>query len=305
MDQPEIVGTGTRRDFLGAAAAAAAALVTSGTETSSNAAEDKRPSLARAVGLTTGSLTFQQQQGTLSALTLPKFVRDELGMKLIDLNTRWLESYDESYLQRVRQATDDAECFITNLKVNHAFGDLYAPDAGERKSALEIGRHLIKVAKLFGARWIRFTVPRFSAGDPADKLAAHRELAKFARDQGIELLVENNGWMRSDPDSMTRVVQTIGPNAAPCPDTGNWDDGVRYAALAKAFPGAASCDFKVFELDADRQHQQYDIRRCFEIGWQAGFRGPWAIEHWNEDLTAFARETVYIKDLLQQWMSAT
>ena len=77
-------------------------------------------------------------------------------------------------------------------------------------------------------------------------------------------------------------------------------DDVRFEALSRSFPGAATCDFKVFDLDVERRHSKYDIRRCFDIGWKAGFRGPWAIEHWNEDTRAFASETVYLRDQLKE-----
>ncbi|HJN09433.1 MAG TPA: hypothetical protein QF564_12130 [Pirellulaceae bacterium] len=62
-------------------------------------------------------------------------------------------------------------------------------------------------------------------------------------------------------------------------------------------------DFKVFDLDEQRRHAKYDIRRCFDIGWDAGFRGPWAIEHWNEATKAFVREIVYLSETLKQWMA--
>ena len=41
--------------------------------------------------------------------------------------------------------------------------------------------------------------------------------------------------------------------------------------LRSAFVKAASCDFKVYELDANRRHARYDLKKCFDIGWAAGF----------------------------------
>lgn len=268
------------------------------------AEESKQRSLKRVIGITTGSLDYQRENRILTALTLPRFVRDELEMQLIDLNTRWLQSYDDRYVHRVRETAEAAECYFTNLKVNHKFGDLYDKDVTARNEAMAHARRMIEVARILGTRWVRFTVPKVSAADDPSKLVAHRELAAFAEQHGIQLLVENGGWLKSDPDSIVRVVKAIGRNVAACPDTGNWDDMVRFDGLKKSFPGAESCDFKVFDLDANRQHKRYDIRRCFEIGWQAGFRGPWAIEHWNDDNKAFARETTYLRDQLVKWMAA-
>jgi hypothetical protein len=44
--------------------------------------------------------------------------------------------------------------------------------------------------------------------------------------------------------------------------------------------------------------------KCSDVAWKAGFHGPWAIEHWNEDNKAFARETAFLRDQLKEWMAA-
>ncbi len=291
-----------RRQFLHATAAALSSSALGGANVF--AAQSERRSLAGEIGITTGGLNYQRENRILDAFSLPKFVQDELGMSLIDLNTRWLKSFDKSYVQRVRESAEKANCFFTNLKVNHQFGNLYSQTADERQAAMTNARNLVEAANTLGCRWVRFQVPKFDNSDSNSQLVAHRDLALFAELRGIELLVENGGWLKSDAESIRRVVATIGQNVAPCPDTGNWNDDIRYEALERSFPGAASCDFKVFDLDANYRHEKYDIRRCFEIGWQAGFRGPWAIEHWNEDLQSFARESVYLRDQLQKWMAA-
>jgi len=293
-----------RREFLSSGAAGILAGI-AGSAVCSDAAEPERRSLEGMIGITTGGLDYQRINRKLTAFTLPAFMREELDMQLIDFNTRWLESYDQSYIERVRAAAEQADCFFSNLKVNHKFGDLCSQDADERKLAMTNARQQVNVAKMLGARWIRFSVPKVGPDDDVKQVAAHRELASFAGEHGIQLLVENGGWLKSDPDSIVRVVEAIGHNVAAGPDTGNWDDDVRYEALTKSFPGAVTCDFKVFDLDADYRHKNYDIRRCFDISWKAGFRGPWAIEHWNDDNKAYARETTWLRDQLTNWMAVS
>lgn len=264
--------------------------------------KDDRPSLDGVIGLTTGSLSHQRTARTMDVFSLPKFVRDELGMRLIDLNTRWLAAYDERYIRRVNDSAEKHGCYFTNLKVNHQFGDLYHKDSNERTRAMSHARELILAANKLGARWIRFSAPKPAADGPSATLAAHHELAKFAEQHRVQLLIENNGWMRSDAGSVARLVKIIGHNVAPQPDTGNWNDDVRYAGIAASFPGAASCDFKVFDLDERRQHEKYDIKRCFDIACKSGFRGPWALEHWNTDTRKFAAEIRFLRDQLASWI---
>ncbi len=54
-------------------------------------------------------------------------------------------------------------------------------------------------------------------------------------------------------------------------------------------------------LGADGAHEDYDLHRCFTIGRDAGFRGPWCIEHWNSDWPALRRELKFLRDRIGPW----
>lgn len=282
----------SRRSFVAAAALATASVANAG----------PRPSLAGMIGITTGGLNYQRENKILDAMSLPRFVRDELGTTLIDLNTRWLTAFDDKYIGNVRNNAEKRGCFFSNLKVNHRYGSLTTGNVADRRKAVEHSQQLVRVAKRLGCRWIRFSFPKTPAGSQPETLQPYRDLAKYAQEREVQLLVENGGWLKSDPDAIPRIVKLVGKNIASGPDTGNWNDDVRWEGLAKAFPSAATCDFKVFELNAEKKHERYDIRRCFEIGWKAGFRGPWAIEHWNQDLKQYAKDVRHLRDQLGGWM---
>ncbi|MCH7729877.1 MAG: hypothetical protein IH991_25915 [Planctomycetes bacterium] len=136
-------------------------------------------------------------------------------------------------------------------------------------------------------------------------VASYRELADYAASRDVQMLVENFGWMDSDPNSVPKLVEAIDRKVAVSPDTGNWSNNeVRYAGLAKAFPLAVTCDFKARALGPDGEHKLYDLKKCFEIGWKAGFRGPWCLEHANRDRKSLFRELALLRDMLRKWMSA-
>lgn len=46
------------------------------------------------------------------------------------------------------------------------------------------------------------------------------------------------------------------------------------------------------------------MTRCFQIGWDAGFRGPWCVEHFHADLRQLVREMGILRDQLRGWMRA-
>jgi arylsulfatase A-like enzyme len=104
---------------------------------------------------------------------------------------------------------------------------------------------------------------------------------------------------KADPE----LIEAVGKNIAACPDTGNWaDNEVRYQGLAASFPKAVTCDFKARQLGPVGQHAAYDLKRCFTIGWEAGFRGPWCLEHAHKDRATLFRELGLLRDLLRRWM---
>jgi hypothetical protein len=182
--------------------------------------------------------------------------------------------------------------------------DLGSDDDETRRHAIAEFKRTIDAAALLGVRWVR-PLPANRRPLLATLAKSYRELIEHAAPHGISLLVENFGWLSSDPDALPELIKAIGPGVAAQPDTGNWADNVvRYTGLARAFPLAASCDFKFMALADDGSHAAYDLKRCFDIGWDAGFRGPWCFEHANTDLAAQLRNFVLIRDRLRGWITA-
>jgi hypothetical protein len=253
------------------------------------------------LGITTGSFMRNITEGNFRLLDLPRLMRDELGMRVIDLMTATLESLDPAYLDQFRAESEKAGCILTNLKMNQKGLEMASPDEAVRKQAMEVYKQTIDAAKRLGVRWVR---PLPGSRKPDLKLlgAAYREMIDYAGERGIGVLVENFGWMQDDPGALPEVIKATGDALRAQPDTGNWTDAARYDGLAKAFPFAVSCDFKARELAADGTHVAYDLKRCFDIGWSAGFRGPWCFEHFHRDLAQLLKEFGMLRDLLRGWM---
>jgi hypothetical protein len=264
--------------------------------------------LANEVGITSSSLSghlvAKPKSGQFSLLELPRVMRDELDMRVIDLNTSSLASMDEAYLDQCRRAAEKAGCVFTNLKMNQRNVDMNSPDETTRRKAIEVYKASIDAASRLGCRWAR-PLPLPERPDMKIHVASYQELADYGADRKVGMLVENYGWMQGDPNSVVKLVEAIGRNVAPCPDTGNWNDNeTRYAGLAKTFPTAVTCDFKAKTLGPNGEHERYDLRRCFEIGWKAGFRGPWCLEHANRDRKELFRELSMLRDMLRKWTTA-
>ena len=274
-----------------------------GASTSLAAETKTHEDLQGEVGITTGSLmqhlTVEPAKGKMRLLDLPKLMRDELDMKVIDLLNETLASMEPTYLDKFRNAAEDAGCVITNLKMNLDI-DMASPDQSTRHAALDEYRRNIDVAQRLGCRWVR-PLPRQERPDVQLYVDSYRRLIDYARPKGISLLIENFGWMSDDPTIIPKILKTVGPGLAASPDTGNWSDEARYEGLAEVFPHAVTCDFKAYQLDADGNHTRYDLKRCFQIGWDAGYRGPWCLEHFNTTLDGLIKGFTNLRTMLNAW----
>lgn len=291
----------TRREFvIGSLGSLAAASVAHGAERSR---ADAR--LAREVGITTGSFMAHMRKSPEMhqtwLLELPARMRD-MDMRVIDVMSETLASTEAEYLADLRSRAEKHGCVITNLKMN-AKVDLANPDAATRSAAIAEFKRWIDVAARLGTRWVRPTLVG-KRPEMAVLVASLHELLDYSGPKGIGVLIENNTWLQGDPDALPQVIAAMGDaDVAAQPDTGNWRDEARYPGLEKAFPLAATCDFKARQLGPDNEHPEYNLERCFHLGWQAGFRGPWCIEHFHDNVDGLMQGFATIRDMLRRWMN--
>src|SRR5262245_282763 len=96
--------------------------------------------LERQVGVTTSSFTghlaLKPAAGQIALLDLPRFMRDELDMRVIDLNTRTIAGATTKELETFRANSATAGCVLTNLKLNFPDLMLDSPDSAVRDQAI-------------------------------------------------------------------------------------------------------------------------------------------------------------------------
>lgn len=266
------------------------------------------PELAGKIGIVTAVLSRHMgvserpESGKFGLLELPNVLRNELDLTIIDWNSVSLPRFDPALMEKLRAATDDAGCTATNLKMNQKV-DMGSNDTAIRDWALEVYRKSIDAAALLGLRWVR-PLPQPTNEHPEILIDSFRRLGDYASEKGIAVLVENFAWMMDDPASVVNLLEAIDRpgQVAGGIDTGNWSDNeVRYPGLEKSMPVAVTCDFKAKVIGENGTHPDYDLKKCFDIAWAAGFRGPWAIEHGHADRERSFREIGMVRDWLREW----
>lgn len=294
----------SRREFL---AAGAALLSTGGISVGAEAPPELKPIplpiFERQLGITMSSAGRLEESEKISIVDWPKVLREELDMRILDLNSGVIETHDPTYLYQVREAAEKNDCLLTNMKINRADVDVGNADPEVRQAAVVECKRWIEACARLGVRWAR-PLPLKTKPDMKGFIDAYRELAQFGADRGVRLVVENYGWMDADPNAVPKLLDAVGMDVAAAPDTGNWaDDKARYAGLAKMFPRAVTCDFKAGKLGPKGEHTAWDLKRCFDIGWDAGFRGPWCFEHANTSRKELFRELTLLRDMLRGWIA--
>lgn len=285
-----------RREFLTASLAVVA---------TPTLAASKSFQLEREVGVVAATLAAHMHPrvpGGLKLNDLPRIIRQELDMRVIDMNTMNFAKLTPGVAESFRAAAERQRCVLTNLKLNQRNLDLGSEDTERRAHALKEYRQSIDAAALMGMRWVR-PLPQARQGNRQHLIDGLRRLDDYAREKKIRVLIENFGWMQNEPDSVVNLIRDIDRELPASPDTGNWSHNeVRYSGLTKTFPLAATCDFKAKTLGPDGAHPAYDLKKCFRIGWDAGFRGPWCIEHGNRDVKRLYAELRLVKAMLVRWM---
>jgi hypothetical protein len=198
-----------RRQFL---AASVASTITCSASTVLAKPPEAAGSLKNQIGITTssfsGHLVAKPNVKQFSLTALPRLMRDELDMRVIDLNTTSLGQSSPAWLDKVKAAVDDAGCVMINLKMNQHGLDMNSPDAKVREHALQTYKRSIDDASHLGIPWAR-PLPLKQTPDMKIHVASYQELADYGAERNVRLLVENYAWMESDPQSVVKLIKAI------------------------------------------------------------------------------------------------
>jgi sugar phosphate isomerase/epimerase len=168
-----------------------------------------------------------------------------------------------------------------------AEGDLAHIDRDRRLLAARNHRKWLDIAAVLGCHAIRVNV----RGDEADPDGARERAAEalghvldYASELDLSVMLENHGWLSSDPDWLVSLVELVGhPRLGTLPDFGNFPDEVdRYEAVRKLMPHAKAVSAKCYDFGPDGEETRIDFARMIDIVREAGYAGYVGIEFEGE-----------------------
>lgn len=181
-------------------------------------------------------------------------------------------------------------------------GDLAVKDKAKRLEGIEKHKKWVDAAKYIGCHSIRVNL--FGEGtaeeqqeNSADSL---RLLGNYAKDQDINVLVENHGGYSSDPNWLVKVMKMVNmDNVGTLPDFGNFcierEGGERwgapcineypdiYQAVEMMMPFAKAVSAKSYDFNDKGDETKIDYYKMMKVVKDAGYTGYIGIEYEGDD----------------------
>jgi len=171
-------------------------------------------------------------------------------------------------------------------------GDLATPDAQKRREAVENHYKWVDAAAAMGCHAIRVNLS--GSNDPEEWVASSvdglTQLATYAKDKDIEVLVENHGGLSSNGAMLAEVMTQVGmENCGTLPDFGNFcikrsetgcaEEYDIYKGIAELMPHALAVSAKSNNFDAEGNEVRLDYPRILQIVKDAGYTGFIGVEY--------------------------
>lgn len=194
-------------------------------------------------------------------------------------------------------------------------GDLAVNDSIVRNESVEKHKKWIDAAQFLGCHSIRVNL--FGSDDREEwknnSVDALKKLSKYAQTKGVNVLVENHGYLSSDADLLVEVMKEVGmDNCGTLPDFGNFclkrKDGARwnaecveefprYEGVEKMMPYAKAVSAKSYTFNEDGDEELIDYKKMLQIVKDGGYDGYIGIEYEGTDI-APEKGIMATKDLL-------
>ncbi|WP_036381384.1 sugar phosphate isomerase/epimerase [Muricauda sp. MAR_2010_75] len=182
-------------------------------------------------------------------------------------------------------------------------GDLAAEDENERKEAAENHHKWVDAAAALGCHSIRVNLN--GTQDPEVWVPASidglTQLATYAKDKNINVIVENHGGPSSNAALLAEVIEQVGmENCGTLPDFGNFcikreagdyyeskcvEEYDRYKGVEELMPYAKGVSAKSYGFDEEGKETTIDFARMIKIVKDSGYTGFIDVEYEGNELS--------------------
>jgi len=236
------------------------------------------------VSCETYSLRQMLRDGTLSLEGTPAALK-ELGIRGIALNDMFFESWDQAYLDKIKEAVAEADGIITGVILG---GNLATPDEAKRDEQIETAKERMRAAAYLGAPLVRINAGRVAEGEDDDTVGVQRVIGAFnqllplARELNLKITIENHGGVSRSADNIVQIIKGTDPEwVGACLDFLNWPKeprNLRYRECQKLARYSYHVHAKAKSFDAKGEETEIKYRRVLRMLKRAKYAGALSIE---------------------------
>ena len=193
---------------------------------------------------------------------------------------------DDAHIAAVKVAADKVGLPFGCIAVDG--GHIYMPTAKERVATRQKAYRWVEIAAQLGAKQVRI-----DAGGREESfeeifdivVEGYKDLISRARENGIEIVIENHWGPTNDPNNMYKLLDAV-DGLGLLFDTSNWPEGTHEEAWVRYAPYARLTHIKT-SFSKDSGEPTLDIPKAIRLLREAGYDGSWGIEaeasEWDEE----------------------
>lgn len=239
------------------------------------------------ISLAQWSLHRTLRSGKLTTLDFPAKAKNDFGINAVEyVNSFFFDKAEsKSYLSELLLRTKDLNVENVLIMIDGE-GDLAEKNNVVRLENIEKHYKWVEAAKYLGCHSIR--VNARGEGDKAEVAKYAQEslsqLASFAKDFDINVIVENHGSFSSMADWLVPIIKNVNmANCGTLPDFGNFYEYNRYLGVEEMLPYAKGVSAKTNVFDEAGNEANIDYVKMLQLVKQSGYKGYVGIEYEGPD----------------------
>lgn len=222
----------------------------------------------------------------LTYMTLPKFLKD-IGIHGVAFNDAWMESWDNAYLDKLKQVCADAGVKITALICG---GNMATTNEEAWEAQIKENEARLRTAAYLGAPAVRFNIGGLGSDELDSTVgirrcaAAFNRLVPLAKELNVKMTIENHGGVSKKADWILAVIKGSDPQwVGACLDFGNWPDAERNSESAKLARYCYHTHAKCHKFTPDGEDTNKDYKYLLGLLKEARYSYAVSIEYEGPD----------------------
>jgi L-ribulose-5-phosphate 3-epimerase len=218
--------------------------------------------------------------GEIDIMSFPAKMK-ELGIKGIAVESWYLKSLDEAYLDQVKYAAEAKDCLIVGLMTG---ADFCTADEKKRAEGVKAKKRQMRAAKYLGTGTLRIALANPPQGELEDVciervITALKELIPLAKELNVKIAVENHGGFTNRADNILKIIKGTDLEwVGACLDFKNWPRGKIIEESKKLAPYAYHTHAKAHQFNWDGEEVGVDYKTILGFLKEANYKGALSIE---------------------------